>query len=60
MNFSKEVKATLWKIIDEMGSNVSDYTVNPKKDFSRKKKWDFPTLVKFIISMEGQLELEYN
>ena len=54
MNFSEEVKATLWKIIDEMGINVSDYTVNPEKDFSRKKKWDFATLVKFIISMEGQ------
>ena len=54
MKFSEEVKATLWELIDEMGANVSDYTVNPEKDFSRKKKWDFATLVKFIISMEGQ------
>ena len=54
MKFSEEVKATLWELIDAMGANVSDYTVNPEKDFSRKKKWDFATLVKFIISMEGQ------
>lgn len=54
MSFSEEVKTTLWELIDEMGANVSDYTVNPEKDFSRKKKWDFATLVKFIISMEGQ------
>lgn len=54
MRFSQEVKATLWEIIDEMANNVSDYCVHPEKDFSRKKKWDFPALVKFIISMEGQ------
>ena len=54
MKFSEGVKETLWKIIDEMGINVSDYTVNPEKDFSRKKKWDFATLVKFIISMESE------
>ena len=54
MNFSEKVKTTLWELIDEMGANVSDYTVNPEKDFSRKKKWAFATLVKFIISMEGQ------
>ena len=54
MRFSQEVKATLWEIIDEMANNVSDYCVHPEKDFSRKKKWDFPALVKFIISMEDQ------
>lgn len=54
MNFSEEVKTTLWELIDEMGANVSDYTVNPEKDFSQKKKWDFASLVKFIISMEDQ------
>lgn len=54
MKFSEEVKTTLWEIIDEMADNVSNYTVHPEKDFSRKKKWDFAALVKFIISMEGQ------
>ena len=50
MNFSEEVKTTLWSMIDQMATNLSQFTVNPEKDFSRKKKWDFPTLMKFIIS----------
>lgn len=54
MQFSEEVKATLWNLIDEMAFDLSEFTVNPDKDFTRKKKWDFPTLVKFIISMESQ------
>ncbi|WP_455716974.1 IS4 family transposase [Anaerosporobacter sp.] len=54
MQFSEEVKATLWNLIDVMSSALSDFTVNPQKDFTRKKKWDFPTLIKFIISMESQ------
>lgn len=37
-----------------MSADLSHFTVNPDKDFSRKKKWDFPTLIKFIISMESQ------
>lgn len=54
MKFSEEVKTTLWSMIDQMSTNLSQFIVNPEKDFSRKKKWDFPTLMKFIISMEGQ------
>ncbi len=51
---SKEVKATLWNLIDEISLDLSDYAVNPDKDFTRKKNWDFPTMIKFIISMESQ------
>jgi len=54
MQFSKEVKATLWGLIDDMALSRSEFTVNPDKNFTRKKKWDFPTLIKFIISMESQ------
>ena len=54
MRFSEEVKAALWELIDEMSLNVSEFTVHPEKDFTRKKKWDFPTLMKFTISMESQ------
>lgn len=54
MQFSKEVKNTLWNLIDEMTLDLSRFTIHPRKDFTRKKKWDFPTLMKFIISMEGQ------
>ena len=54
MNFSEEVKTALWDLIDEMSQNKFNYVVHPSKDFSRKKKWNFPTLMKFIISMESQ------
>lgn len=54
MQYSEEVKGTLWNLIDEMLSDLSEFTVIPDKDFTRKKKWDFPTLIKFIISMESQ------
>ena len=54
MKFSEEVKATLWNLIDQMSLKVANFTVHPDKDFTRKKKWDFPTIIKFIISMESQ------
>lgn len=54
MNFSEQVKFTLWELIDEMSTDLSDYVKNPGKDFTRKKKWDFSTVIKFIISMESQ------
>ena len=54
MQFSEEVKLTLWNLIDKMSEDLSQFTVNPNRDFTRKKKWDFPTLIKFIISMESQ------
>ena len=54
MQFSEEVKNTLWNLIDDMSLKSSEFTVNPQKDFTRKKKWDFATLMKFIISMESQ------
>lgn len=54
MNFSDEVKVTLWNLIDEMSTDLSDFVAHPDKDFTRKKKWDFPTMIKCIISMESQ------
>lgn len=54
MQFSEEVKTTLWNLIDEIASDLSKFTLNPDTDFKRKRKWDFPTLIKFIISMESQ------
>lgn len=54
MQFSQEVKSTLWNLIDDMSLKVSEFAVNPNKDFTRKKKWDLATLMKFIISMESQ------
>ena len=54
MNFSEEVKAELWAMIDAMSNDTTPFTMNPGKDFSRKKKWDFASVMKFIISMEGK------
>ena len=54
MQFSEEVKNILWHLIEDMALRASEFTVNPSKDFTRKKKWDFATLMKFIISMESQ------
>jgi len=54
MKFSEKVKSTLWNLIDKMSTDLSQFTVNPDKDFTRKRKWDFSTLIKFIISMESQ------
>lgn len=41
MNFSDEVKVTLWNLMDEMSTDLSDSVAHPDKDFTRKKKWDF-------------------
>ena len=54
MNFSEEVKTGLWAMIDEMSNDTTPFTMHPGKDFSRKKKWDFASVMKFIISMEGK------
>lgn len=51
--WSFSLSAILWEIIDEMASNVSNYFVHLEKDFLHKKKWDFATLVKYIILIEG-------
>ena len=54
MNFSEEVKSTLWSMIDEMAHHPDPFTQHPGKDFSRKRKWDFASIMKFIISLEGK------
>ena len=54
MRFSEKTKAELWTMIDEMSNNTAPFIMHPGKDFSRKKKWDFASVMKFIISMEGK------
>lgn len=54
MNFSTNVKQKLFSLIDEMNSQPWLFTKSPETDFTRKKKWSFGEVVKFIISMEGQ------
>lgn len=54
MNYSTEVKNKLFSIIEEMNSFYWLFTKNPGKDFSRKKKWSFEQIMKFMLSMEGK------
>ena len=41
MQFSEEVKTTLWNLIDEMSLKVSEFTVHPQKRFFKKEKMGF-------------------
>lgn len=53
MSFAETVKTTLWDIIDEMSLSLSSFVKNPDKDFLRKRKLDFKTMMRLIISMES-------
>lgn len=54
MNYSTEVKQRLLSIIEEMDSYCWLFTKNPETDFSRKKKWSFEEIMKFMLTMEGK------
>ena len=54
MDYATQVKKHLFSLIDEMDSTHWLFTKNPNTDFSRKKKWSFTEIVKFMISMEGK------
>ena len=54
MDYATNLKNQLFTIIEEMNSSPWLFTKNPTKDFSRKKKWSFSEIMKFMISMEGK------
>ena len=54
MNYSTEVKNKLFSIIEDMNSYSWLFTKNPDKDFTRKKKWSFEEMMKFMLSMGGK------
>ena len=54
MDFSVQVKHTLFSIIDKMNDHRWLFTKTPGKDFSREKKWSFHKMIKFMISMESR------
>lgn len=65
--FSTYVKNALFSSIDTMSKYSSMFVKNPERDFIRKRKLDFTTVVKMLLSIEGnslQKELydffEYN
>lgn len=41
MDFSEEVKATLWNLIDDMSLDLSDFTVNQAKILPERKSGIF-------------------
>lgn len=53
LNFSIEVKQTLFSIIDEMEQYRWLFTKIPQKNFSRMKKWSFSEVIKFILTAES-------
>lgn len=54
MNYSTQVKQKLLSIIEEMDSYHWLFTKNPETDFSRKKKWSFGEVIRFMLTMEGK------
>lgn len=54
MKDSTEVKQKLLSIMEEMDSYHWLFVKNPEKDFSRKKKWSFEEIMKFMLTMEGK------
>lgn len=54
MNYSIVIKQKLLSIIKGMDSYHWLFTKNPKSDFSRKKKWSFEEIMKFMLTMEGK------
>lgn len=53
MNYSDLVKETLLKRVSEMAQCQWLFVQNPKKDFTRKRKLDFETMFKILLSIEG-------
>jgi len=54
LNFSMEVKHKLFSIVADMDSYHWLFTKSPDKDFSRKKKWSFEEMMKFMLAIEGK------
>lgn len=45
------VKNALISTIDEMSNHIETFVRRPGRDFSRKRVFDFPTMLKFILSL---------
>lgn len=53
-NYPKALKRKLLDIICQMREELSKYTADPKRDFTRNRKLPFETLCRTILSMSGQ------
>ena len=50
---SRKLKKLLKTIIQEMARNRDQFTQSPGKDFSRKRKLDFASVISILLSMSG-------
>lgn len=50
---AKKLKRKLWNIIDEMEKNQYLFVKRWDKDFSRKRKLTFSTMIRLLLSMNG-------
>ncbi len=53
-NYPKALKRKLLDTICQMREELSKYTADPKRDFTRNRKLSFETLCRTILSMSGQ------
>lgn len=51
--YANSLKETLTSLIREMSAAPGPYVKNPEKDFTRKKKLPFETVMQLLISMGG-------
>lgn len=51
MNYSVNVKYSLFNIMEKMEADPSPYVNNPGKDFTRKRTLSFSTTLKCVVSM---------
>lgn len=52
MNNAKHLKNVLNYNIEKLAADFSEFVFDPDKDFSRKSKLDFKSIIRFIIGME--------
>lgn len=51
--YAISLKQTLTSLIHEMSAELAPHVKNPGKDFTRKKKLPFETVMQLLISMGG-------
>lgn len=48
--YATKVKSLLLEAVEEVASQVSDYTFSGSRHLKRKRKWDPSTLIRFVLS----------
>jgi len=53
MTSPEQVREILWKEISTISQSASSYAVNPQSDFTRNRKLNLETLMRFLISIQS-------